>query len=320
MRQRLTAIVAHGPHGRIYLPPNSYHESTAASATPTDAPIGDLPEKALGFRVQAYGMKRFADLYNNRQTVTLTALCGLVVSVCALVHEHGVDAGLIEKDAASRASAIATYLSFVLSKLADLSNALNRWEPVAQCPRNLFTRQAVPMVWDTAEGNPLGTSSGSWLRCLSNEISGLTSAPMQMITPMPGHASQCDARELKELLVKPIVSTDPPYYDNVPYADLSDFFYVWLRRSLGVSYPDLFSTILVPKAEELVSDPFRHGGKDEARKFFEEGTRTTFGRIRDISSESFPVSIYYAFSISPITPGNVACLAEISDRLTLCIR
>ena len=95
-----------------------------------------------------------------------------------------------------------------------------------------------------------------------------------------------------------LLSTDPPYYDNVPYSDLSDFFYVWLRRSLRDIYPDLFSTMLVPKAEELVADSYRHGGKDGARAFFEDGFRHVFAHARESALPDFPITVYYAFKQS----------------------
>ena len=208
------------------------------------------------------------------------------------------DSALLEAESDKYAAGLATFLSFVVDKQADLGNTLNRWEPVAQCPRQLFSRQAIPMVWDYAEGNPLGTSSGSWEVLIENEYRGLNSQPMQIQSPKIGNVIQFDAKLPRKFANPPLVSTDPPYYDNVPYADLSDFFYVWLRRSLSGIYPDLFGTMLVPKAQELVSDPFRHGGKEASRQFFEDGMRCVFTNIYQSANPEYPVTVFYAFKQS----------------------
>ena len=200
-------------------------------------------------------------------------------------------------DEEAYADAVAVYLAFVLSKQADLGNSLCAWEPIAQCPRHLFSPQAIPMVWDFAEGNPLGDSSGSWFVF----VDGLAKAFTKGFEYVPGNvfgsAQQADAGR-QEISIAKIVSTDPPYYDNIGYADLSDFFYVWLRRSLRPVFPELFATLAVPKAEELVATPYRHGSKEKAETFFLDGMTQAMHRLAEQTHPAFPVTIYYAFKQS----------------------
>jgi putative DNA methylase len=200
------------------------------------------------------------------------------------------------RGATAYADAVATYLAFVLDKQADLCNTLNGWEPVAQCPRHLFARQAIPMVWDFAEGNPLGSSSGSWSVLLDNLMRSFYSPLMSHERLQNGAAKQLDATSADNSVRHPVIVTDPPYYDNIGYADLSDFFYVWLRRSLRGIYPELFETALVPKGQELVATPHRFGGdKERAQRFFEEGLGKAFARMREDQHPDYPLIVYYAF-------------------------
>jgi len=186
------------------------------------------------------------------------------------------------------------YLGFVLSKQADLGNSLCAWEPIAQCPRHLFARQGIPMVWDFAEGNPLGDSSGAWLVFVDGIAKALAKTFEFVPADASGSVQQADAARQGVSNAK-IVSTDPPYYDNVGYADLSDFFYVWLRRSLKPVFPDLFATLAVPKAEELVATPYRHGSKEKAEAFFLDGMTRAMHCLADQAHSAYPVTIYYAF-------------------------
>ncbi len=287
MNSRLMAIVAEGGSGRIYLSPSDEHEALARSAEPTDVPETDLPNQALGFRVQNYGMTKHRHLFTNRQLVALTAFCDSVSAARekALTDAHG--------DAAY-ADAVATFLGLWMGRFTDLNNALCQWrsDPAKQHVGHMFARQAVSMVWDYAEANPLGNSAGSFdktflfvPKVLDELASGV----------FPGVVLQRNAEELSANSKPPVFSSDPPYYDNVPYADLSDFFYVWLRRCLQTAHPQLLGTVLVPKAEELVAEPFRHGGKEEARLFFERGMGRVFKRMRETSDTGYPTTIYYAF-------------------------
>jgi putative DNA methylase len=192
--------------------------------------------------------------------------------------------------ATAYSQAIATYLALGLSRLTDICNALCRWETSKTQVRNLFGRQAIPMIWDFAENNVFGGAAGDYKVSLGNLLKVLVQLP----AVNAGHASQADA-QLQTISTGKIVSTDPPYYDNIAYADLSDFFYVWLRRSLRGSLPDLFATLAVPKADELVATAYRHGGKEQAEAFFLNGMTAALHNISEKSNPAFPVTIYYAF-------------------------
>jgi putative DNA methylase len=280
---RLMAIVAEGSSGRIYLPPVNEHERVARSAEPHDVPDTDLPEQALGFRVQNYGMTKHRHLFTNRQLVALTTFCDLVGEARAKAF---ADSGGDHK----YADAVATYLGLGVGRLSDICNALCSWETSKTQVRHLFTRQAISMLWDFGENNIFGEAAGDFGVSLGNLCRAVSNVPSYGV----GLVQQLNAEVL--LNDEPrLFSTDPPYYDNVPYADLSDFFYVWLRRCLQPFYPQLLGTLLVPKAEELIAEPFRHGGKDEARSFFELGMGRVFKRMREATDPRFPTTIYYAF-------------------------
>ncbi len=289
---RMLAVVAEGTRGRIYLPPILEHERCAQNVTPPqNLPDTDLPAEALGFRVQNYGMTKHRHLFTNRQLAALATFGDLIADAHARVlADSGGDVAY--------ADAVATYLGFVVDKQADLGNSLCRWEPLAQCPRQLFARQTVSMVWDFAEGNPLGHSSGSWEVLVDAQSKTFSTDLMSFNRVRAGQASQRDAQKIEGKGAGYVFCTDPPYYDNVPYADLSDFFYVWLRRSLSPYYPQLLGTVLVPKAQELVAEPFRHGGKNGARDFFEVGMGNVFSRMRETANPEYPTTIFYAFKQS----------------------
>jgi len=204
------------------------------------------------------------------------------------------------------ADAVATYLAFVVDKMADLGNALNRWEPNAQCPRQLFARQAIPMVWDFAESNVFGNSSGSWDIFFNNLDHAFKSPQFDFQRQYDSRALQMDAMSESSYLNE-IICTDPPYYDNIGYADLSDFFYVWLRRSIGDIYPQMFSTLLTPKSQELIASPYRHkGSKQKAAAFFETGLGSAIGKWRHRGNPDYPTTIFYAFKQAETDAGGTA--------------
>ncbi|TXI55354.1 DUF1156 domain-containing protein [Mycolicibacter arupensis] len=305
MSAELMATVAEGNRTRIYLEPTPQHEGAAKVEQPIDVPAGDLPKEALGFRVQAYGMTEFVDLFTIRQLTALTTFSDLVSEARELVLADARAAGMPDGErleaggtgAAAYADAVGTYLGFVVSRLADYQCALTTWasNPQMEILRNLFARQVIPMTWGFAEGNMFADSSGTHVR--------MTEAVSKAIAFLPavgdGYATQRDAQSAP--LSGYLISTDPPYYDNIGYSDLSDFFYVWLRRSLRPVYPDLLSTMLVPKSEELIANPYRQGGTEGARKFFEEGFREVFRRAREVALPDSPITVYYAFKQSEAT-------------------
>ncbi|HVS50845.1 MAG TPA: DUF1156 domain-containing protein [Opitutaceae bacterium] len=280
---RLMAIVAETNRNRIYIAPSDEQERIAFCAHPKQTPETDLPIAALGFRVQNYGMTKHRHLFTQRQLVALTTFCDLVgESRIKILKDSGGDS--------EYANAVTTYLGLGVGRLTDINNALCRWETSKTQVRNLFARQAISMLWDFAENNLFAEAAGDFGISLGNLC--------RAVENVPCHGSafvrQLNAEDVPTA-ASFVFSTDPPYYDNVPYADLSDFFYVWLRRCLGPIYPDLLGTVLVPKSEELIADPFRHGSKEAARRFFELGMGRVFSRIRTASDPRFPTTIYYAF-------------------------
>ena len=286
---QMMAIAAEGIRGRIYSPASPEHERLAATAFPQHAPHTELPEKALGFRVQAYGFTKHSDLFTSRQLVALTTISDLVTEA---YQQAIADGATID-----RAEAIATYLSFFVSRLSDLNNAFCQWrsDPAKEHVGHLFSRQAISMVWDFAEANPLGNSAGGWDKTFIFILKFLDMHPVA-INGASGEARQLDATQLPVTRGSFLFSTDPPYYDNIGYADLSDFFYVWLRRCLSKIYPQLFATILVPKKQELVAAPERfEGNRANAQQFFEEGFVRAFGSMRAAQHKDYPLTVYYAF-------------------------
>jgi len=288
MGQQLMAVAAEGERSRVYLGPDNDSETIAMVSEPSEVPDGELFDWPGRINVVRYGMTKFKQLFTKRQLVALTTFSDLIPEVRDRVVADG---GCEEY-----ANAVATYLAMTVDRQADLANALCRWEPNAECPRQLFARQAIPMVWDFAEGNPLGGSSGSWKVLLDGLKRAFGSKAFSTCETPSGPVVQANAAERS--FENALLSTDPPYYDNIGYSDLSDFFYVWLRRSLRTIYPDLFSTMLVPKVEELVANPYRHNGSAGAEEFFEDGFRSVFARARKTALPDFPITVYYAFKQS----------------------
>ncbi|MFF0239108.1 DUF1156 domain-containing protein [Rhodococcus pyridinivorans] len=309
MGQQLMATVAEGNRSRIYLEPSPDHEAVAELDRPADAPDGGIPPQAPSFRVQAYGFGNYSDLFTARQLTALSTFSDLAVEARENVLTDSLASGRAEgvrleaggTEASAYSDAVATCLAFANSKAADWSSSLCSWIPAIEGVGHTFTRQSLPMVWDFAEVNLFSGSVGN----IGSHVTWVSAAMDQV--PAPSTASfarQSDAATCS--FTNALVSTDPPYYDNIGYSDLSDYFYVWLRRSLQTIHPNLLATMLVPKAEELVANPYRHGGKDGAHKFFEEGFREVFRRARESALPDFPITVYYAFKQSETTEGGEA--------------
>jgi putative DNA methylase len=301
---RLMAIVAEGSRGRVYLAPSAEHEAIANKAVPSWRPSGDVPARLTGGTCVPYGMKEWGDLFTNRQLVAMTTFSDLVQDAITRCRQDAMAAGMADDafglDAGSCAAtayaqAVGVYLSFAVGRTADRGSTICTWDssPKMEALRNTFGRQAIPMTWDFAEGNPFSDSSGNWLFNIEWGAKALQLFP----ATVGGNVSQQDAQSQNESNHK-VVSTDPPYYDNIGYADLSDFFYVWLRRSLRPIYPRLFATLAVPKAEELVATPYRHGSKEKAETFFLDGMTQAMHNLAQKAHPAFPVTIYYAFKQS----------------------
>ncbi|MFD1859920.1 DUF1156 domain-containing protein [Aeromicrobium camelliae] len=288
MDQKLMSVVAEGNRQRVYLAPTEVHVQAADLQRPEDVPEGTLPTNPRDFKTPNYGITTWADLFTNRQLVALTTFSDLVAEARERV--------LADGGTQEYADGVATLLGFGISKATDYHNALCAWRSDVKNEGigHLFARQAIPMVWDFCEANPLSASSGN----MRDQWTWVGKALERLVPDASGHADQADASSRSYEGV--LVSTDPPYYDNIGYSDLSDFFYVWLRRTLRAVHSDLLSTMLVPKAEELVANPYRHDGKEGARAFFEEGFRSVFARAREAARDDYPITVWYAFKQSEV--------------------
>ena len=304
MGARLMAIVAEGERGRVYLAPTPEHEAIAQQARPEWIPDQEMNRDTRDLvSGRGYGFFIWADLFTPRQLVALNTFADLVQEarerVCrdALAaglpnDERGLDAG--GSGAVAYAEAVGVYLAFAVSKAADYWSTICFWHNGAAHQKivNTFGRQAIPMSWDYAEGNPFSRSSGHFFRFISLESEVVS---FSVSAKTYGQSLQLDAAGHALSTCNPVTSTDPPYFDNIGYADLSDFFYVWLRRSLRPIFPDLFATLVVPKSEELVATPYRHGSKEQAEDFFLAGMTKAMQRLAEHAHPTFPVTIYYAF-------------------------
>lgn len=304
MGATLLAIVAEGNRGRIYLPPTSEMEDLANQAKPDWKPdqLVTTPCHDID-RLPMYGMYTWGDAFTNRQLVALTTLSELVPITREKICDDAIVAGLsgdaiplrdCGAGALAYAEAVSVYLAFQVTQLANHSSSVCGWNAPNGQMRNTFGRHAIQMVWDYAEVNPFSESSGSLNNLQERQVKAFETLGS---TSEMGYALQIDAATLNKTY-KSVFSTDPPYYDNIGYADLSDFFYVWLRRSLQHVYPELFSTMLVPKAQELVATPYRHGSRENAETFFLEGMTQAIHKISEAAHPAFPVTIYYAFKQS----------------------
>ena len=300
MGQRLLAIVAEGNRGRIYLPPDEVHKAIAVEGKPKWRPDAELQGKCR-VSVPLYGMNTFGDLFTSRQLVALTTFSDLVMEAREKIIEDATEAGMPDDGivlnnggvgAAAYADAIATYLGFAIDKGANYWSSLCAWHSGRDIVMSTFARQALPMVWDFTEANPFSSSSGNLLLGISQAAQMLDKVPASL----KALTRQLDATATIDGVNHPLICTDPPYYDNICYADLSDFFYVWLRRCLNNVYPDLFSTVLSPKSQELVANQYHFDNdKKRARRFFEEGLTKAFKNWRKASHPNYPMTIFYAF-------------------------
>ncbi|MDR2655521.1 MAG: DUF1156 domain-containing protein [Oscillospiraceae bacterium] len=286
MGAALMAIVAEGQYGRLYLSPNEEHIKAAQVSKPDDVPAQELANDPRNIWCPIYGLDTFDKLFSNRQLIALTTFGELITEVQDTIVNDG--------SSQEYAQAVSVYLAFAIDKMTDVNSSVCSWINTNGVIRNTFARQAIPMVWDYVESNPFSNSTGCYDLILGKisecvgELPGIQAGFVQQ------NNAQCD-NGLRGIMV----STDPPYYDNIAYANLSDYFYVWLRQALKNSYPEIFRTMLVPKAEELIASPYRfEGSTDKARKFFEDGMLETFSLIYEYSKEEVPVTVYYAYKQS----------------------
>ena len=295
------AMVCEGERGRVYLSPTEEMEAIARSAKPTWKPKTEIEGKSK-VNIGLYGFEVWGDLFTPRQLTALTTFSNLVAEAREKAIADAKAAGMSDdgkgldaggEGATAYGDAIAVYLSFVVDKIADYNSAICSWHSSGEKMRNTFGRQAIPMVWDYAEVNPFSSSSGNWIAMIDWTSKAIYTFPGSG----NGFAIQ-DNAATQTISKNKVISTDPPYYDNIGYADLSDFFYVWMRRSLKPIFPKLFATLAVPKAEELVATPYRHGSREKAEHFFMDGMTRAMHNLAQLSHPAFPVTIYYAFKQS----------------------
>jgi len=304
---KLLAIVAEGVRGRVYLSPIPDQEMIAQDVKAEWMPETPIPYDTRALWIVIYGFKRFGELFTPRQLVALTTFSDLVGEARERVKADAIAAGMPDDGrgleaggagATAYADAVAVYMGLAIDRLGDRSSTICSWDSGYVKIRNTFGRQAIPMTWDYAEGNPFSDSTGNWqsmVEWVSKVIENSSANP----------DSYCINRDAQNQIISQykIVSTDPPYYDNIGYADLSDFFYVWLRRSLKQIFPSLFTTMAVPKAGELVASAYRHGSKQAAESFFMDGMTKVLQNLAALAHPAFPVTIYYAFKQSETKDG-----------------
>ena len=303
MGTRLMAIVAEGDRGRVYLAPTLEHEAATREAKPEWKPETPLAPDPRALWTPPYGLTTYGDLFTPRQLVALTTFSDLVSEAIARIRDDARAAELPDDDrplrdggtgAGAYAEVVGVYLGFATSRASDAWASQVSWRNGVEATRGTFARQALPMIWDFAEANPYSSSCGNWDGACLEWVSKALEALPRLGS---GFGIQSDAAT-QSISINKLVSTDPPYYDNIGYADLSDFFYVWLRRSLKTVFPDLFATLAVPKAEELVATPYRHGNREKAESFFLDGMTQAMRRLAEQAHPGFPTSIYYAFKQS----------------------
>ena len=312
----LMAIVAESRNGRIYLSPNDEHNRIATSAVPAWEPEEEMNTKCTDLvSGRGYGITHWKQLFTNRQLTALTTFSDLVAEAQAKATQDALDSGMQDDGkgldeggcgATAYGQAVGVYLAFIVDKLADRGSTICSWDATRDGLRNTFARQAIPMTWDYAEANPFSSSSG----CFDNMLEWVFKSLLEFPATITGTAIQQDAQTdcgLRNL----VISSDPPYYDNIGYADLADYFYIWMRQSLKSTYPRLFRTMLVPKAEELVATPYRfEGSREKARDFFEGGMVQACRQFYRYAREDVPVTIYYAYKQSESDEGDNAAQAS----------
>jgi len=318
MGAHLMAIVAEGKHGRLYLSPTLEHIKAATMSRPDDYPDADLPVNPRDFKTPNYGMSHFADLFTNRQLTALTTFSDLVREAQEQAEADAKAAGLpddgkgLDKGgtgAKAYGEAVALYLAFAVDKAANLGSTLCSWMNDRGAFRETFARQALAMVWDFAESNLFSNSGGNF----SLFIERVSDVLLYLSQDSYGCSCYQIGSQTDNGLRGIMISTDPPYYDNIGYADLSDFFYVWLRKSLKNTFPQLCKTLLVPKKEELIAAPYRFSGsKEQAQAFFEAGMLQACQNINLYTRPDIPVTIYYAYKQSDAEAGEAGEMQSAS--------
>lgn len=290
MNARLMATVVEGERGRVYLPASAAMEALASDADPKWVPDVAISGSTQYLGIMPYGMVSFAGLFTKRQLDALSVLAGLVSDARRRVLQD-LAACIGGAPSTDYADAITVYLGLCVSRQANRSSTLNFWDSQGENVQQVFARQALQMTWDYVECNPFSESTGNFV----GQTEYLTKVLESAIPGRPAAYAVVQNARTQAISRGKIVSTDPPYYDNVPYADLSDYFYVWLRRSINGAVPGLFATVAVPKADELVAFAYRHPDKATAEHFFLNGMTEALHRIAVEAHPAFPITVFYAF-------------------------
>jgi len=304
--EKLIAIIAEGKRGRVYLSPTDDHEVIAQSANPAWRPEIEMNQDSKDLLSgRGYGFKYWHELFTSRQMLALTTFSDLIQDAIQNCERDAIFSGMkddkigLESNgtgATAYAQSVGLYLAFALSRLADYGSTIATWKPSGEQVMQTFKRQAIPMTWDFPESNFLCEKAICWQNAVKYTVDNLENT--RGIVGLPkGFAYQMDAQN-QDISKNKVISTDPPYYDNISYADLSDYFYIWLRRTLKPIFPKLYSTMAVPKTDELIAAPYRHGGKEQAEKFFLDGMTRAVHNFSEQAHPAFPVTIYYAFKQS----------------------
>lgn len=312
MSETLIAVVAEGKSGRVYVEPSEQQMKIARSAVPNWKPDTLLPDNPRDFKTPNYGLMSFGDLFTDRQLVALNTLSDIAEEARDKIRSDASRAGHFADDhvalsagglgAKAYAEAVSVYLGFLVGQVANHCSTVCGWNSPNQQMRSTFSRQALPMTWDFAEVNIFSDSSGSYNSLFNRMIKGFETLGFS------DNQSSIDQLDAQSVIYEggTVISTDPPYYDNIGYAELSDFFFCWMRKCLKGVYPDIFSSLNTPKADELVATPYRHGGKENADEFFLRGMREAMTRMAEGVNPLFPTAIYYAFKQSEIEQEGVS--------------
>lgn len=310
MGQDLVAVVAEGDRGRRYCTPRDAERQFAFAEEPSWKPKGRNPERLTGGTVYVYGLDEWWKLFTPRQLVALTTFSGLLPEARRQVLDDALSAGLADdgrrlraggSGATAYADAVVTYLAFAVDKCANLWSSLVTWMNDRGAFREVFSRQAIPMTWDFAEASPFSQRGGSWDLCLEKVCKAVHHLPATGNSDVLQRDARVRVREVEEA----VISTDPPYYDNISYAELSDFFFVWLRRNLADIWPDECATLLTPKADELIANRHRAGSRERAEEHFESGMAAFMAEVTRSQVLGVPATIYYAYKATETKEGEI---------------
>ena len=310
MGVQLMAVVAQGERGRVYCAPEHGHHQASLCEEPEWKPALPLPPMARSISVQLYGFDEWWKLFTTRQLVALTTFSDLLGEVADCVVADALAAGMAGdgvrlrddgRGAHAYADAVVTYLALGISRLTDMCNAFCMWESSRTQVRHLFTRQGISMMWDFAENNVFNDAGGDFRTSLGSVIRALERLPATGI----GRVAQRDARARVRESSGAVISTDPPYYDNVTYSESSDFFYVWLRRNLSEVWPEECGTLLTPKSQELVANRYQHGSKKAAEHHFRSGMAEFMAQVAEKQPDDIPATVYYAYKAKETQEGEI---------------